>query len=101
MVHRQGIEVLVDPRPTPTLASLERSYDVVKLKVTTVGSLAGIVLPKEVLARLKVAKGDSVFLTESPDGFRITPYDPDFEHQMGLARKVMSERRDVLRALAK
>lgn len=73
----------------------------VKLKVTTVGSSAGIVLPKEVLSRLKIAKGDSVFLTESPEGFRITPYDPEFERQMGLARKVMSERRDVLRALAK
>jgi len=73
----------------------------VKLKVTTVGSSAGIVLPKEVLMRLKVAKGDSIFLTESPEGFRITPYDPDFERQMGLTRKVMRERRDVLRELAK
>jgi putative addiction module antidote len=73
----------------------------VKLKVTTVGSSAGIVLPKEVLARLKVAKGDSIFLTEDPEGFRITPYDPDFERQMALARKVMRERRDVLRELAK
>jgi putative addiction module antidote len=73
----------------------------VKVRITTVGSSAGIVLPKEVLTRLKVAKGDSIFLTESPEGFRITPYDPDFERQMGLARKVMRERRDVLRELAK
>jgi len=73
----------------------------VKLKVTTVGSSAGIVLPKEVLARLKVAKGDSIFLTESPDGVRITPYNPEFEEQMSLARKFMRERRDVLRELAK
>jgi putative addiction module antidote len=73
----------------------------VKLKVTTFGSSTGIVLPKEVLTRLKVVKGDSIFLTDSPDGFRITPYDPDFERQMGLARKVMRERRDVLRELAK
>lgn len=73
----------------------------VKLKVTTVGSSTGIVLPKEVLSRLKVAKGDSVFLTESPEGFRITPYNPEFERQMTLARKVMRERRDVLRELAK
>lgn len=51
--------------------------------------------------RLKVTKGDSIFLTESPEGFSITPYDPDFERQMGLARKVMRERRDVLRELAK
>jgi putative addiction module antidote len=73
----------------------------VKLKVTTVGSSIGVVLPKEALARLKVAKGDTLFLTESPEGFRITPYDPDFERQMTLARKVMRERREVLRELAK
>ncbi len=58
----------------------------VKLKVTTVGSSAGIVLPKEVLSRLKVVKGDSVFLTESSDGLRLTPYDPEFEEDMAGAR---------------
>ena len=73
----------------------------VKLKVTTIGSSAGIILPKEVLLRLKVAKGDLLFLTESSDGFRITPYDPEFEEQMSLARKFMRDRRDVLRELAK
>ncbi len=73
----------------------------VKLKVTTIGSSAGVVLPKEVLARLKVSKGDSLFLTESPEGFRITPYDPEFEEDMALARKVMRKRRDLLRELAK
>jgi putative addiction module antidote len=72
-----------------------------KLKVTTVGSSAGVVLPKEVLTKLRVVKGDFVFLTESPDGFRITPYNPEFEEQMALARKFMRERRDVLRELAK
>jgi len=72
-----------------------------KVKVTTVGSSAGIVLPKEVLARLKVSKGDFLFLTESPDGFRITPYDPEFEEDMILARRVMRKRRDLLRELAK
>jgi hypothetical protein len=54
-----------------------------------------------VLARLKVPKGDSLFLTESPEGFRITPYDPEFEEQMSMARKFMRGRRDVLRELAK
>lgn len=72
-----------------------------KLRVTGVGSSLGVVLPKEALARLKVVKGDSVFLTESVDGFRITPYDPDFEEQMSLARKFMRDRRDALRELAK
>ena len=73
----------------------------VKLKVTTVGSSVGVVLPKEVLARLKVSKGDSLFLTESPDGFRITPYDSEFEEDMALARRVMHKRRNLLRELAK
>jgi len=72
-----------------------------KLKVTGIGSSTGVVLPKEALARLKVAKGDTVFLTESSDGFRITPYDPEFEDQMALARKFMRERRDALRELAR
>ena len=73
----------------------------VKLKVTTVGSSAGVVLPREVLARLKIEKGDTLFLTEAPDGYRITPYDPDFERQMQLARRVIRERRNVLKELAK
>ncbi|MDR3752779.1 MAG: AbrB/MazE/SpoVT family DNA-binding domain-containing protein [Terracidiphilus sp.] len=72
-----------------------------KLKVTTVGSSAGVVLPKEILTKLKVVKGDFIFLTESPDGFRITPYDPEFEQDMALARQVMRKRRDLLRELAK
>ncbi len=61
----------------------------------------GLVLPKEALARLKVVKGDAVYLTESPDGFRITPYDPEFEEDMAIARKVMRDNRDALRELAK
>lgn len=73
----------------------------VKLKVTTIGSSAGIVLPKDVLSRLRVAKGDTVFLTESPDGFRITSYDPEFEEDMTIARDVMRKRRNLLRELAK
>jgi putative addiction module antidote len=72
-----------------------------KLKLTTVGSSTGVVLPKEVLARLKVGKGDVLFLTDSPDGYRITPYDPEFGQQMDLARSVMRERRNVLKELAK
>jgi putative addiction module antidote len=73
----------------------------VKLNVTTVGSSAGVVLPRDVLARLRVEKGDTLFLTEAPDGYRITPFDPDFERQMELARQVMGARRDVLKELAK
>lgn len=72
-----------------------------KLKVTTVGASAGVILPKEALARLKVAKGDVLYLTEAPDGYRLTPLDPDFERQMAAAETIMHEDRDILHALAK
>ncbi len=71
-------------------------------KVTTVGSSSGIILSKAALALLRVRKGDTLFLTEAPDGgFRITAYDPDFERQMALAEDIMHDDREVLRALAK
>ena len=50
-----------------------------KLKITTVGASAGVILNKEVMARLRVKKGDAVFLTEARGGYRLTPYDPEFE----------------------
>lgn len=72
------------------------------LKVTTVGSSAGFILPKEAMAVLKVQKGDTVYLTEAPDGsYRLTPYNPDFARQMALAEEIMHDDRDILRALAK
>ena len=71
------------------------------LKLTAIGNSMGVVLPKDVTARLKVEKGDSVFLTETPDGYRITPYSPAFEEQMTAARKIMKKRRNALRELAK
>ena len=71
-------------------------------KITTVGASAGLILTKEAMARLKVKKGDTLYLTESPDGgFRLTPYDPEFERQMALAEQVMHDDREVLRQLAK
>ena len=72
-----------------------------KLKVTTVGNSTGVVLPKEVLSRLKLQKGDVLYLTETPDGYKITPYDEEFARQMEAAERVMRENRDVMRELAK
>jgi putative addiction module antidote len=72
-----------------------------KLKITTVGASAGVILNKEVMARLKVKKGDFLYLTEAPDGYRITPYDPEFERQMNLAEEIMHDDREVLKALSK
>jgi putative addiction module antidote len=71
------------------------------LKLTQIGNSVGVILPKEVLAKLKVEKGDTVYLTDSPEGMRITPHDPVFEGQMQAARDIMKSRRAVLRELAK
>ena len=68
-----------------------------KLKVTTVGTSSGIVLPKEALARLNVERGDHVYLVETEDGYRVTPYDPEFEKQMKLAEEGMQRNRNALR----
>ena len=71
------------------------------LKLTQIGNSVGVILPKEVLARLKVDKGDTVYVTEAPDGYRITPHNVEFEAQMKAARAIMKKRRAVLRELAK
>jgi putative addiction module antidote len=71
-----------------------------KLKVTTIGSFLGVVLPQAVLDKLRVKRGDVVCLTEAPDGFRVTPFSPTFAEQMEAAEEAMREDRDVLRALA-
>jgi putative addiction module antidote len=73
----------------------------IKLKVTKIGNSLGVVLPKEALARLKVDQGDSVFLTEAPDGYRITLYDEQLGIQLAEARDIMRKRRNALRELAK
>jgi len=73
----------------------------IELKLTAIGNSLGVVLPKEALARLKVGKGDTLYITESPDGYRLTPYSPGFEEHMSAARKIMKKRRAALRELAK
>jgi len=71
-----------------------------KLKVTTVGNSVGVVLPREILERLRVKKGDSLYVLEAPDGIKLTPYDEEFAEQMAIAERVMREDRDALRKLA-
>lgn len=71
-------------------------------KVTTVGGSEGFILNKEAKTRLGVQKGDTLYLTEAPDGaLLITPFNPDFQRQMALAEPVMHDDQDILRALAR
>jgi putative addiction module antidote len=72
----------------------------IRLKVTTVGNSVGVVLPKELLVKLRVQKGDTLFALETPNGVELTPYDAELERQMEVAEGVMREDRDVLRRLA-
>jgi putative addiction module antidote len=72
-----------------------------KLKIKKIGNSAGVLLPKELLARLRVGQGDTLYASDAPGGIRLTASDPDFEERMALAEKIMREDRDILRVLAK
>ena len=72
-----------------------------ELKLRAIGNSVGVVLPKEMLVKLGVDKGDSVFAVETPEGVRLTTADPDFEAQMATARRLMKRWRGVLHELAK
>jgi putative addiction module antidote len=71
------------------------------LKLTQIGNSVGVILPKEALSRLRLEKGQSVFLTETPDGYALTPYDPTLEEQIEAGRDFMREFRDTFHQLAK
>ena len=71
------------------------------LKLTQIGNSVGVILPKELLAKLGVGKGDTLYAIDQPDGVKLTVSDPEFEQHMAVARRIMKRRRAVLRELAK
>ena len=71
-----------------------------RLKITTIGNSAGVILPRELLTRLRLEKGDELFALETPDGIRLTTYDPELARQMEVAEEVMRNRRTLLHKLA-
>lgn len=71
------------------------------LKLLQIGNSVGVILPKEVLARLKLVKGDTVFMTDAVNGVTLTPYDPDMQAQLKLGREFMHDFRDTFHQLAK
>ena len=82
------------------MATAVKATAATAVKITTIGSSVGIVLPREILNRLHVEKGDTVYLTESPDGVRITPYDAAFAQKIDILEQVMRDNRNVLKKLA-
>jgi putative addiction module antidote len=71
------------------------------LKLTQIGNSVGVVLPKDMLARLKLEKGQSLYVIETPDGFILTPYDPALAEQVEAGREFMRQYRDTFHQLAK
>jgi putative addiction module antidote len=72
-----------------------------ELKITRIGNSLGVILPRDLLTRLKLDKGDAVYITETPDGYRLSPYDPAFAEQMQTARELMKQRRNAIHELSK
>lgn len=72
----------------------------VPLKLVKIGNSTGIIVPKELLSRLRVELGDTVYATEAPDGVRLTASNPDFAAKMAAAEKIMRQDREILRVLA-
>lgn len=72
-----------------------------ELKVRKIGNSLGVVLTKEAVARLRVAEGESLYITESEDGYRLTGYNENFSRQVKEAEKIMRQDRNLLRELSK
>lgn len=73
-----------------------------KLKLTAIGASTGVILPKEMLTRMNVGEGDTLYAVEAPDGsYRLTPYDPLFARKMEAAEDIMRRYRNTLQVLAK
>lgn len=70
------------------------------LKLTRIGTSTGAIIPKDMLARLKVEKGDTLYAIETPEGYLLTPYDPAIDDQLKAGREFMKEYRDTFKALA-
>jgi putative addiction module antidote len=72
------------------------------LQIRKIGNSLGVILPKELLARLNLKEGDKFYPVEQPDGsLRLSPFDPKHARTMEIARKAIREYRDTLAALAK
>ena len=74
--------------------------EAMKLKVTTIGNSTGVIMPKELLEKLRVGKGDTLFVTETANGVELSPYDKELAYQMEVVESIMREDRDVLKKLA-
>lgn len=72
-----------------------------KLKIRKIGNSLGASIPKEILEQMSVGEGDSLYVTQTPDGIQLTPYDPEFESAMEAAKNITNRYRNAMKELAK
>lgn len=75
--------------------------NIMQLKLTKIGNSVGIILPKEMMGKMNVHKGDIINAVETKTGFNISPYDPEFSERMAIVDQLMKDNRNILKALAK
>lgn len=71
------------------------------IKVRKVGNSLGVLLTKDVVESLGVSEGDELFAVRTPDGIRLTPFDPDFAKSLESTRDYMRRHRNAMRELAR
>ena len=72
-----------------------------KLKIRKIGNSLGASIPKEILDKMNVREGDNLYVTQTPDGIHLTPYDPEFETAMQAAKDITNRYRNAMKELAK
>lgn len=72
----------------------------IQMKLIKVGNSVGAIIPKNMLTKMRLSVGDTVYLTETTDGYRMNHYDETFIKQMELAQSIMHDEREVLKVLA-
>lgn len=85
----------------PAFDHAPASGGTMRLKVTQIGNSLGVILPKELLAKMNVAKGDVLLATDAEGGFNVTAFDPELAEDMATGKDLMRRYRDTLKALAK
>ncbi|MFI4995228.1 MAG: AbrB/MazE/SpoVT family DNA-binding domain-containing protein [Hyphomicrobiales bacterium] len=87
---------------TPKIVTPKTEAASTVLQIKRIGNSVGLILPKELLARLKLKEGDKLHVVEEPErAFKLSPYDATHAKAMEIARQVMHEYKDTFRALAK
>lgn len=71
-----------------------------QLTIKKQGNSLSLIIPEEIAVTLNIDDGDTLYLTKTPNGYEITPFDPDFAQKMEVARRGIKQYRNALHDLA-